>query len=153
MQVGLKTAADIFGEQGKIPLRCEMARSSSFQGIGSFNITTAIVGTFFGWRAWHYDARGTTSSVRRSTSLAKTLLGGATNGRGASAIGWEDFGVIPLWEVWYECSNLPAGLNLDQNNIPGLIYGTPTAPGTNNVTVIMNTSGGTRTNTIRIIVR
>jgi hypothetical protein len=82
-----------------------------------------------------------------------TLLGGATNGRGASAIGWEDFGVIPLWEVWYECSNLPAGLNLDQNNIPGLIYGTPTAPGTNNVTVIMNTSGGTRTNTIRIIVR
>jgi hypothetical protein len=35
-----------------IPLRCEMAWSSSFQGIGSFNMTTAIVGTLFWMRAF-----------------------------------------------------------------------------------------------------
>jgi len=100
-------------------------------------------GAFFSWA---------TNNLRIRLG-GDTWLGGAGNGRGASAIGWEDFGVIPMWEVWYDCTNLPVGLNLDQNNIPGLIYGTPTQTGTNNVTVLMSTSGGTRTNTVRIIVR
>jgi len=81
-----------------------------------------------------------------------TLLSG-TNGRGATAIGWQDFGVVPLNEVSFSAMNLPDGLFLDTEVVPGLIYGTPTTPGTNNVTVIMTTSGGSRTNTIRIVVR
>jgi hypothetical protein len=81
-----------------------------------------------------------------------TVLGGANNGRGATAIGWQDFGVVPLYEVGFSVSNLPAGLVLDTETVPGLIYGTPTATGTNQVTVIMTTSGGSRTNTIRIVV-
>jgi len=43
-------------------------------------------------------------------------------------------------------------LALDTEAVPGLIYGTPTASGTNLVTVVMTTSGGSRTNTIRIVV-
>lgn len=80
-----------------------------------------------------------------------TLLG-ETNGRGVTAIGWQDFGVVPRYEVLFAVSNLPAGLSLDQEAVPGLIYGTPTVRGTNLVNVIMTTSGGSRTNTVRVVV-
>lgn len=107
----------------------------------------------FSDRGFSYLWNGSLSSTLRLRLGGDTLVGGLNNGRGTSAVGWEDFGVVPLNEVWFTATNLPAGLQLDENQVPGLIYGTPTARGTNNVTVIMETSGGSRTNTIRIVVQ
>lgn len=118
--------------------------------------------TFYGAAnlPWIFTDEGKFSSwnLPRTNALrirlgGDTFLGGTNNGRGATAIGWQDFGVVPLHEVLFSASNLPAGLALDTEAVPGLIYGTPTARGTNLVTVIMTTSGGSRTNTIRMVVQ
>lgn len=123
----------------------ELQTGRTFYGTNNLPWIFTDEGKFYSWNL-------PLTNALRIRLGGDTLLGGATNGRGTNAIGWQDFGVVPLYEVLFSASNLPAGLALDTEAVPGLIYGTPTAAGTNQVTVVMTTSGGSRTNTIRIVV-
>jgi len=124
----------------------ELQAGRTFYGMTNLPWIFTDEGKFYSWNL-------PLTNALRIRLGGDTLLGGTNNGRGATAIGWQDFGVVPLHEVLFSASNLPAGLALDTEAVPGLIYGTPTAPGTNLVTVIMTTSGGSRTNTIRMVVQ
>jgi hypothetical protein len=128
-----------------IPAPTELQAGRTEYGVTSLAADFSDEGQSFSWNL-------PVTNALRIRLGGDTVLGGANNGRGATAIGWQDFGVVPLYEVGFSVSNLPAGLVLDTETVPGLIYGTPTASGTNQVTVIMTTSGGSRTNTIRIVV-
>jgi len=123
----------------------ELQAGRTFYGTNNLPWIFTDEGKFYSWNL-------PLANALRIRLGGDTLLGGANNGRGTNAIGWQDFGVVPLYEVGFFVSNLPAGLALDTEAVPGLIYGTPTASGTNLVTVVMTTSGGSRTNTIRIVV-